>query len=84
MSRVGSVPPRIIPLAALALPVFFAALTLTGTARGKILTGPAMDSHNTFDRPDTVHPVPYLGNKGKGGEASFHLPARSIAVVAVE
>jgi hypothetical protein len=37
MSRVGSVPPRIIPLAALALPVFLAALVLTGTARGSQL-----------------------------------------------
>ena len=56
---------------------------LTGTARGRILTGPAMDAHNSFDAPDTIHPIPYSGTHA-GGHVAFDLPPRSVAVVAVE
>jgi alpha-N-arabinofuranosidase len=55
----------------------------TGTARGQILTGPAMDTHNTFAAPNTIHPVSYSGTQS-GGKLAFDLPAKSIAVVAVE
>ena len=41
-----------------------------------------MDSHNTFEAPNAVHPVPYAGTNA-GGRLSFDLPARSVAVVAV-
>jgi len=56
---------------------------LTGTATGRILTGPAMDAHNTFEAPNAVHPIPYAGSNA-GGRLSFDLPARSVAVVAVQ
>jgi alpha-N-arabinofuranosidase len=56
---------------------------LSGTARGRILTGPAMDTHNTFDAPDTIRPAPYAGRR-EGGHVAFDLPPRSVAVVAVE
>jgi alpha-N-arabinofuranosidase len=56
---------------------------LTGRAGGQILTGPAMDTHNTFDAPNTLHPIPYSGSNA-GGRLSFELPARSVAVVAVQ
>src|SRR4051812_39498157 len=56
---------------------------LTGRAAGRILTGPAMDSHNDFNAPEAVHPVPYAGSNA-GGRLSFDLPARSVAVVAVQ
>ncbi|MCM8729857.1 alpha-N-arabinofuranosidase [Hephaestia sp. GCM10023244] len=55
---------------------------LTGTATGRILTGPAIDTHNTFDAPNTIHPVAYSG-KSAGGKLVFDLPAKSVAVVAV-
>jgi alpha-N-arabinofuranosidase len=55
---------------------------LPGVGKGQILTGPAMDSHNTFAAPNAVHPVAYTGGS-EGGKASFDLPARSVAVVAV-
>jgi alpha-N-arabinofuranosidase len=56
---------------------------LKGPANGQILTGPAMDTHNTFAAPDTIHPAAYAG-RTVGGKLSFDLPAKSIAVVAVE
>jgi alpha-N-arabinofuranosidase len=56
---------------------------LSGNARGRILTGPAMDTHNTFDAPDTIRPLPYAGRR-EGGHVAFDLPPRSVAVVAVE
>ena len=56
---------------------------LPGRATGRILTGPAMDTHNTFDAPETVHPVAYAGSTA-GGRLSFDLPPRSVAVVAIQ
>jgi alpha-N-arabinofuranosidase len=56
---------------------------LTGDASGQLLTGPQMDSHNTFAAPDTIHPVAYSGLR-EHGSLAFELPAKSIAVVAVD
>jgi alpha-N-arabinofuranosidase len=56
---------------------------LAGTAIGRILTGPAMDTHNTFEAPSTIHPVAFQGTSD-GGKLAFDLPAKSVAVVAVE
>ncbi|HVV29020.1 MAG TPA: alpha-L-arabinofuranosidase C-terminal domain-containing protein [Rhizomicrobium sp.] len=56
---------------------------LTGTARGRILTGAAMDAHNTFDAPDAIHPAAFSGTKD-GGKLAVDLPAKSVAVIAVE
>ncbi len=59
------------------------ATNLPGIGKGTILTGPAMDTHNTFDAPNTVHPVAYAGTS-ENGKASFDLPPRSVAVVALQ
>jgi alpha-N-arabinofuranosidase len=56
---------------------------LPGMGKGTILTGPAMDSHNRFDAPNAVHPVAYSGTS-ENGKASFDLPPRSVAVVALQ
>jgi alpha-N-arabinofuranosidase len=56
---------------------------LTGTAHGRLLTGPAMDTHNSFAAPDTIHPVSYSGSN-EGGKLVFELPSKSVAVVAIE
>ena len=56
---------------------------LTGAAHGRILTGPATDSHNSFDAPNAVHPVSFSGNSD-GGRLSFDLPPRSVAVVSLD
>jgi len=56
---------------------------LTGNAQGRILTGPAMDTHNTFEAPNTLHPVAYAGTQD-GGKLAFDLPAKAVAVVTVD
>ena len=56
---------------------------LTGTAHGRILTGATMDTHNTFETPDTIHPVPFAGSN-TAGSLVIDLPAKSVAVVAVD
>jgi alpha-N-arabinofuranosidase len=56
---------------------------LTGKASGRILTGPAIDTHNSFDKPNTIQPLAYAG-KTVGGKLVFDLPAKSVAVVAID
>jgi len=56
---------------------------LTGTAKGRILTGPAMDTHNTFAAPNTIHPAAFSGTSD-GGKLAVDLPPKSVAVLAVE
>jgi alpha-N-arabinofuranosidase len=53
------------------------------SASGELLTAPAVDSHNTFDRPNTVRPAPYRGSV-LGGKLRFDLPSKSVAVVRVQ
>ena len=57
--------------------------SLSGRAAGRILTGPSIDTHNTFDRPNTIQPAAYSA-RSAGGKLVFDLPAKSIVVVAVE
>jgi alpha-N-arabinofuranosidase len=59
------------------------ATSLSGRATGRILTGPAIDTHNTFERPNTIQPAAYSA-RSTGGKLVFDLPAKSIVVVAVE
>jgi len=54
----------------------------TSGAEGRVLTGAAMDAHNTFDRPDAISPVAFRG-EWVGEGLRFDLPAKSVAVVAV-
>jgi alpha-N-arabinofuranosidase len=57
--------------------------TKARAATGEILTAPAVDSHNSFERPNTVEPAAYRGSISDG-KLRFDLPAKSIAVVRVE
>ena len=50
---------------------------------GRILTGPAMDTHNAFDRPDTIDPVPFAG-RSDHGKLVFDLATKSVAVVRID
>ncbi|HXG81361.1 MAG TPA: alpha-L-arabinofuranosidase C-terminal domain-containing protein [Sphingomicrobium sp.] len=52
------------------------------SATGRVLTGDAVDAHNSFARPDRVAPRPFNG-RASGGRLAFELPAKSIAVVEV-
>jgi alpha-N-arabinofuranosidase len=56
---------------------------LTGTAQGRLLTAPRIDSHNSFDAPETVKPVVFSG-RVEAGRIVFDMPAKSIAVVRIE
>ncbi|MBT6147249.1 MAG: alpha-N-arabinofuranosidase, partial [Gemmatimonadetes bacterium] len=57
---------------------------VTGTTcKARVLTGNAMNSHNTFDAPDTVAPVEFDGVKLRAGGADVDLPARSVVAFTV-
>jgi alpha-N-arabinofuranosidase len=51
-----------------------------GRASARVLTTPAMNTHNTFEKPDTVAPVAFSGGKTKGGAWIFDLPSKSVVV----
>jgi alpha-N-arabinofuranosidase len=50
-------------------------------ATGRVLTSPAMNTHNTFDQPNALQPAAFNGARRKGEEWSFELPAKSVVVV---
>jgi alpha-N-arabinofuranosidase len=52
-------------------------------ARGRILNGSKMDSHNAFDRPDEVSPKPFEA-KVEAGRLVAVLPPMSVAVLEIE
>lgn len=52
------------------------------SAAGRVLTGDAVDAHNNFALPNRVAPRPFTGRLS-GGQITFELPAKSIAVVEV-
>ncbi len=51
---------------------------------GRLLTAGAMNTHNTFDRPEAVKPVVLDGATLADGRLQFDLPAKSVAVLEVE
>lgn len=53
------------------------------TATGRILTGPAMDTRNTFEQPNAIQPTAFKGAP-KGENMVFVLPPKSVAVVAID
>ena len=46
----------------------------------RVLTAPAMNTHNTFENPDTVRPAPFKGAKRKGDAWLIELPPKSVVV----
>jgi alpha-L-arabinofuranosidase len=64
------------------------ACTLSGmTAKsvsGRVLTAPAINSHNTFDAPHVVEPKPFDGAKLDGLALRVALPARSVVVLEIQ
>ena len=63
-------------------------LTLDGlTARrvsGRVLTGAAVNSHNTFADPDAVAPVAFAGARIADGRLNVTMPARSVVVLQID
>lgn len=60
------------------------AMTGAASVSGRILTAPAMQSHNTFDRPDTVKPAAFSGARVEGSGLRVSLPAKSIVMLDVK
>ena len=52
-------------------------------AVGEVLTGASVDAHNSFDSPSQVAAKPFAG-RINGGQISFDLPPKAIAVVQVQ
>ncbi len=50
---------------------------------GQLLTADAMDTHNTFAKPEAIKPKAFSA-QGKNGKLSLDLPAKSILVVKVQ
>lgn len=55
-----------------------------GSVSAEILTGEAMDAHNSFDKPNAVHPVTFNGAALANGKLTLSLPAKSVVVVTVK
>jgi alpha-N-arabinofuranosidase len=47
----------------------------------RVLTTPEMNTHNTFDKPNTVQPAPFKAGKRQGQNWVFELPPKSVVVV---
>ncbi len=57
---------------------------LTATAvSGRVLTGSAMDAHNTFAAPHVVEPQPFHGAKLDAGHLTVVLPAMSVVMLEI-
>ena len=54
------------------------------SVKGEMLTATALDAHNTFEKPDAVHPTRFTGAAVKGGKLSLTLPAKSVVVLTLE
>ncbi len=50
-------------------------------AGGRILTAPQLNSHNTFDQPDTVKPALFDGAKVAGETLTTDLPPKSVVAI---
>jgi len=54
-----------------------------GEVKGNILTADVMDSHNTFENPNAVHPEAFGGAKIAGSTLRVMLPPKSLVVLSV-
>jgi len=56
----------------------------TKVASGRILTAPAIDSHNTFAAPHAVEPASFKDASYADGKLTVKLPAKSLVVLELE
>jgi alpha-L-arabinofuranosidase len=57
-----------------------AGVTASGVT-GRIITAPAMDAVNSFDRPDTVVPRAFTAASLRGGALTVTLPPKSVVML---
>lgn len=50
-------------------------------ATGRVLTAPAITSHNTFESPNVVQPAAFTGARVANGRVTVALPPRSVVVL---
>ncbi len=59
--------------------------TLSGgafkTVTGEVLTAPAVNAMNTFERPNTLKPEPFKNYKLAGSQISVNVPSKSVVVL---
>jgi len=48
---------------------------------GRVLTAPAINSHNSFDAPEVVKPAAFAGAQISGGALTVTLPPKSVVVL---
>jgi alpha-N-arabinofuranosidase len=68
------------PAQAATLGVKIAGITAK-SATGRVLTAPAMNTHNTFEAPNAVQPAAFSGATLKGDMLEVTLPAKSVVVL---
>jgi alpha-L-arabinofuranosidase len=54
------------------------------TITGRILTGPEITAHNTFDKPSVVEPKAFEGARIVDGKLHIQLPAKSVLMLDLE
>ncbi|MFC1738276.1 alpha-L-arabinofuranosidase C-terminal domain-containing protein [Planctomycetota bacterium] len=55
-----------------------------GKVSGSVLTADKMNAHNTFDDPETIHPVEFDDFELEGNVLSITLPSKSVVVLEIE
>jgi alpha-N-arabinofuranosidase len=58
--------------------------TAVSNVTGRILTSKNIQDHNTFEKPETVKPVPFKDAKIAKGKLTVKLPAKSIVVLDIK
>jgi alpha-N-arabinofuranosidase len=53
------------------------------TVSGRILTADAINSHNTFEKPDAVQPAAFAGGKIRGDRLLLSVPAKSVVTLEI-
>lgn len=51
---------------------------------GRVLTAGVMNAINTFDKPDTVKPMPFTGIQIQGDQVTLSLPSKSVVVLEIQ
>ncbi len=54
------------------------------TVSGRVLTASTMQAHNTFDQPNLVRPVSFMGARLSGGTLSLELPPMSVVALELQ
>jgi alpha-N-arabinofuranosidase len=55
-----------------------------GKITGRVLTAPAINAINTFDKTDAVKPVPFAGIQVQGDQVTLSLPSKSVVVLEMQ